>query len=131
APSAAQPITGSQGMIPTQVEKVRAGGLPTDLYQPEIDGIAAEVIQAQTRLTADPIGARSALEQAQQRARTLQERMDQILKMREEAKGISAALAALGDRVGKQRKGGLRLDEEGGNPDSPISQTVQTLEALG
>jgi hypothetical protein len=127
---AAEVIFGSQKEILTRVQKVEKEGLPSVPYKPEIDGIAAQAAQAKEVLTPDPIGARHTLDKAQERALTLRERMEQILERYADGRKISAALTTLGQQVADQRKSGVRLDEEGGNPDHPIGQTIQTLEAL-
>ncbi|MGD0043167.1 MAG: TPM domain-containing protein, partial [Isosphaeraceae bacterium] len=130
ARSAADVVAVSQREILTGVEKVEKEGLPSVPYKPEIDGIAAQAAQAKAILTPDPIGARQTLDKAQERALALRDRVHQILDRYAEGRRISAALAALGQQVANLRKSGLRLDEDGGNPDHPIGQTFQTLEAL-
>ena len=130
ARSAADVVAVSQREILTGVEKVEKEGLPSVPYKPEIDGIAAQAAQAKAILTPDPIGARQTFDKAQERALALRDRVHQILDRYAEGRRISAALTALGQQVANLRKSGLRLDEDGGNPDHPIGQTFQTLEAL-
>ena len=130
ARSAADVVAVSQREILTGVEKVEKEGLPSVPYKPEIDGIAAQAAQAKAILTPDPIGARQTLDKAQERALALRDRVHQVLDRYAEGRRISAALTALGQQVANLRKSGLRLDEDGGNPDHPIGQTFQTLEAL-
>ena len=130
ARSAADVVAVSQREILTGVEKVEKEGLPSVPYKPEIAGIAAQASQAKAILTPDPIGARQTLDKAQERALALRDRVHQILDRYAEGRRISAALTALGQQVADLRKSGLRLDEDGGNPDHPIGQTFQTLEAL-
>ena len=130
ARSAADVVVASQKEIHTRVEKVEKEGLPTVPYKPEIDGIAAQAEQAKEILTPDPIGAKQTLDKAQDRAVTLRDRVEQILERYADGRKISAELTTLGEQVAGNRKQGLRLDEEGGNPDHPIAQTFQTLESL-
>ncbi|MGB2611966.1 MAG: TPM domain-containing protein [Isosphaeraceae bacterium] len=130
ARSAADLVAVSQREILTGVEKVEKEGLPSVPYKPEIAGIAAQASQAKEILTPDPIGARQTLDKAQERAVALRDRVHQILDRYADGRRISAALTTLGQQVADQRKSGLRLDEEGGNPDHPIGQTFQTLEAV-
>ena len=130
ARSVADVVAASQQEILTGVAKVEKEGLPSVPYKPEIDGIAAQASHAKEILTPDPIGARQSLDKAQERAVALRDRVHQILDRYADGRGISAALATLGQQVANQRKSGLRLDEEGGNPDHPIGQTFQQLEAL-
>jgi len=130
ARSAADVVAVSQREILTGVEKVEKEGLPSVPYKPEIAGIAAQAAQAKEILTPDPIGARQTLDKAQERAVALRDRVHQILDRYADGRRISAALTTLGQQVANLRKSGLRLDEEGGNPDHPIGQTFQTLEAV-
>ena len=130
ARSAADVVAVSQREILTGVEKVEKEGLPSVPYKPEIAGIAAQASQAKAILTPDPIGARQTFDKAQERALALRDRVHQILDRYAEGRRISAALTALGQQVANLRKSGLRLDEDGGNPDHPIGQTFQTLEAV-
>ncbi|MGZ3303806.1 MAG: hypothetical protein ACXWO3_20395, partial [Isosphaeraceae bacterium] len=130
ARSAADVVAVIQREILTGVEKVEKEGLPSVPYKPEIAGIAAQASQAKEILTPDPIGARQTLDKAQERAVALRDRVHQILDRYADGRRISAALTTLGQQVANLRKSGLRLDEEGGNPDHPIGQTFQTLEAV-
>ncbi len=130
ARSAADVVAVCQREILTGVEKVEKEGLPSVPYKPEIDGIAAQAAQAKAILTPDPIGARQTLDKAQERALALRDRVHQVLDRYTEGRKISAALTALGQQVANLRKTGLRLDEDGGDPDHPNGQTFQALEAL-
>jgi hypothetical protein len=130
ARAAAQEVVQSQKDVQTNVQKVEHEGLPTVPYKPEIDGIADQARQAGGILTPDPVGARGSLDQARLRATTLRERIEQILQRYDEGRKVSAELASLGQQVAGHRQQGLRLDEEGGNPDQSIAQTFQKLEAL-
>ena len=123
-------VTERQGKIETKVGEVKKEGLPTVPYQPEIDGIAAQAGQAREVLTPDPIGARSTLDEA------------------DEARGDSGGAGGTDPpaRIARPRRSrprsrpwatrsrersqGLRLDEDGGDPDHPLAQTFQKLEDL-
>jgi hypothetical protein len=130
ARSAVDVVAVCQREILTGVEEVEKEGLPSVPYKPETDGIAAQAAQAKAILTPDPIGARQILDKAQERALALRDRVHQVLDRYAEGRRISAALTALGQQVANLRKSGLRLDEDGGNPDHPNGQTFQALEAL-
>ncbi len=130
ARSVAEVVVVRQREIQSGVEKVEKEGLPSVPYKPEIDGIAAQASKAREILTPDPIGARQTLDKAQERAVTLRDRVHQILDRYADGRKISESLTKLGQQVADQRKAGLRLDEEGGNPDYPSGQTFQKLEAL-
>ncbi|MBV8487155.1 MAG: TPM domain-containing protein, partial [Planctomycetaceae bacterium] len=130
ARAAAETVAASQKEIHEKVEHVAKEGLPTIPYKPEIDAIAAQAEAAGAILTPDPIGARESLEAAQERAVTLRDRVGQILERYAEGRKISAELSNLAEQVAKHRREGLRLDEDGGDPDHPIALTFQTLEGL-
>lgn len=130
ARAAAETLAAGQNEVHERVERVEKENLPSVPYKPEIDGIAASADHAREILTADPIGARTELEQAQQRAVALRDRIEQVLERHDEGRTISTDLAALAEKVAGHRKEGLRLDEEGGDPDHPIAQTRLKLEAL-
>jgi uncharacterized membrane protein YgcG len=130
ARSAADKVIERQKEIHTGIEKVNKEGLPTVPYTPEIDGIATQAEQAKQVLTPDPIGANQTLEAAQQRAVALRDRVGQILERFAEGRTLGTELTALGAKVAEHRRQGLRLDEDGGNPDYPSAQTFQRLEAL-
>jgi hypothetical protein len=128
ARSAVELVTQRQGKIEVRVAEVKKEGLPTVPYQPEMDGIAAEAGRAKEVLTPDPIGASATLGEAEKRAAALEDRVDHILQTYQEARTISASLKTVGDQVAKERSQGLRLDEDGGDPDHPLAQTFQKLE---
>lgn len=130
ARSVAEVVAGSQKEIRLKVEHVEKEGLPTVPYKPEIDAIAAQTEAAGAILTPDPIGARESLEAAQARAVTLRDRVEQILERYADGREISAELSNLAEQVAKHRREGLRLDEDGGDPDHPIALVFQTLEGL-
>ncbi len=120
----------SRSEIDDRVEKVAHEGLPTVPYKPELDGVAGEAEKAGKILVPDPIGARRSLESTRQRAVALRDRIEQILESFADGRKVSDALKVLGEEVGSRRSQGLRLDEDGGNPDHPIAQTYQRLEQL-
>jgi hypothetical protein len=126
----AEVVSGSQKEIHERVEHVEKEGLPTVPYTPEIDAIAAQAEAAGEILTPDPIGARQSLEAAQERAVTLRDRLQQILERYADGRKVSSELSNLAEQVAKHRREGLRLDEDGGDPDHPIALTFQTLESL-
>jgi septation ring formation regulator EzrA len=130
ARAALEAVTQRQGKIEVKVGEIKKEGLPAVPYQPEIDGIAAKASQARDVLTPDPIGASSTLGAAEKQAAALEDRVARILQIYQEARTISATLKTLGERVARERSQGLRLDEDGGNPDHPLAQTFEKLEEL-
>jgi hypothetical protein len=128
ARSAVEVVTQRRGKIEAKVGEVKKEGLPTVPYQPEMEGIAAQAGQAREILTPDPIGASTTLGEAEKRSITLEDRVERILQAYQEARTISASLKTLGDQVAGERSQGLRLDEDGGDPDHPMAQTFQELE---
>jgi uncharacterized membrane protein YgcG len=127
----ADDVAGRRKEVGDAIQRVDKEGLPTTPYKPEIDGISAQAQQAGVILTPDPIGAQQVFDQARGRAAALRDRIVQILERFAEGREVSAALVALAAKVAEQRRQGLRLDEEGGNPDHASARAAQRLEALG
>ncbi|QEH37512.1 Chromosome partition protein Smc [Aquisphaera giovannonii] len=116
--------------IDGRVGEVDKEGLPTLPYRPEVEGIAGEAEKAGKILVPDPIGARRSLGAARQRAASLRDRIQRILDGFADGRKVAESLKSLGQEVGRHRKDGLRLDEDGGDPDHPIARTFEALEGL-
>jgi hypothetical protein len=112
------------------VDRISKAGLPTAPYQPEIDEIASLVEQVEAILTPDPIGACSQASQVRDHATLLQQRVDRILEIHQDARTVTEALSPVREQAAKHRQNGLRLDEQGGNPDLPLAQAEQVAEQL-
>jgi hypothetical protein len=130
ARKAAEAVIAGRAAVQGVLDQVRALELPVEPYQPELDAIARGTDEGQSVLTPDPLGAKATLDQALARIKALRTRLEQIVQHFEDAQKLSSDLRALGERVAGQRSQGLRLDEDGGNPDEPMGQTFQSLEKL-
>lgn len=107
--------------VDAQVETIRNVGLPVEPYQEELAAIAAEADQARELIPADPIGARSILEGLRARGEALVARAGRVAAMVQESQKVAAALEGLKRQAAEHRAKGLRLDEEGGNPDAALA----------
>jgi hypothetical protein len=120
--------------LDAQLSAVEKLGLPTAPYQDDLTAIVDGTTQAGTRLTADPIGAGSALAEIRARAQGLLDRLDRVLRLFQDAQQAGASLDGITKQVANHRTQGLKLAEEGGNPDIFLGQAreahAQALAAL-
>jgi uncharacterized membrane protein YgcG len=109
-------------------------GLPVDPYEAERGAIRELKEKIRMRLAADPLGAQEAIEAARQRLRGLEARVGQIAERHARSLELMSEIEAAREAASQQRAGGLRLDEEGGNPDVPLATAreahARALEAL-
>ena len=96
----------------------------------EADRIAAEVARAAAVLVADPLGAKAALDRARTDAEALAGRAGDAAARRDDAATVREELKGLRDAVAARRRDGLRLDEDGGDPDLPAARADQALADL-
>ncbi len=120
-----QALGEAKDRIGAQLETVRKLGLPLTPYEDDQAAIGAGADQAGARLTADPIGAGSALEALRSRAEGLIGRLEGVAKQFQGAQQVKSALAGLEQQVANHRAQGLKLVEEGGNPDPFLEQGNQ------
>ncbi|WP_337174122.1 TPM domain-containing protein [Paludisphaera sp.] len=130
ARAAAATVEESLARTARRIEAVGAAGLPVAPYRPEADRIAEQARQADAILVSDPLGARAMLDQAASDSETLATRAGGVLARREEGAEVEAGLAKLRRDVTERRGDGLRLDEDGGNPDDPAARADQALADL-
>ena len=125
ARSAVVAVTERQGKIETKVGEVEKEGLPTVPYQPEIDGIAAQAEPGQGGPDARPdrgqVDARRGREARGDAARSGWNRSSSAIARRGRSRPRSRPWAT---RSPRERSQGLRLDEDGGNPDHPAGPDV-------
>ncbi|HZW31691.1 MAG TPA: hypothetical protein VFF52_13345 [Isosphaeraceae bacterium] len=128
-------IDAAKPKLASQVEAIRKLNLPTDPYQEELGAIAAGMAEADTILTADPIGTVAALEALRTRAERLLGRLERVASLFQDAKQVGTALEGVRRQVSSHRAQGLPLAEEGGNPDRFLEQGDQAhgqaITALG
>jgi hypothetical protein len=120
--------------IDAGLDALKKLGLPTAPYQEELSGVAAGTTSATTALVADPLGTKSVLEQLQSRSDALLARVQGVVALFADAKKAKSSLEAIKVQVAGERARGLKLIEEGGNPDPLLGQgeeaRAQTLAAL-
>ncbi len=127
-------IEEAKAEIDKRLEGVKSFSLPTTPYQEELTAITAGTSQAGARLIADPIGAGTALEDLRTRAGNLVGRLRWVVELFQDAQQAGTALEQVKKQVASHRAQGLKLSEEGGNPDHFLGQGSQahseTLMAL-
>jgi hypothetical protein len=120
-----QAIDEAKAQLDTQLAAVEKLGLPTAPYKDDLIAIGAGTTRAGTRLTADPIGAVSALEELRARSEGLLNRLGRVAAMFQEAQQAGTSLEGVKRLVANHRAQGLELGEEGGNPDHFLGQGSQ------
>jgi len=130
ARAAVQSVTEARAKADEAVRAVSAAGLPAEPYRPEAARIGAEVERAAAILVADPMGARAILDAAAGAVEALARRASDVLARKGEGDGVREGLAKLREDLAGHRRGGLRLDEDGGDPDGPAAQADQALDRL-
>jgi septation ring formation regulator EzrA len=126
ARKALEGVVGARPKLDAQVAAIRKLGLPIDPYQAEMAAIAAEADQARDLSTADPIGARASLEALRTRGEALAGRIERVSGLFQESQKASATIEGLRRHIAGHRAKGLRLDEEGGNPDESLAKADET-----
>jgi len=96
--------------------------LPTAPYHAELDSIAAETSKASSVLIADPLGTKKVLEQIHSQADTILKRIDSVASLFVDSRQVKTSLETLKRQVVTHRSQGLKLVEQGGNPDLPLEQ---------
>jgi hypothetical protein len=122
ARSELETVGSAKPKVEAQIESIRKLGMPIAPYQDELTAIAADVEKARELIPADPIGARSMLEALRSRGETLIARAERVGGLVQDVQKLASALEALKRQVAEHRAKGLRLDEEGGNPDESLAQ---------
>ena len=130
AQAAAGRVAEGREQAGAKIEAVRAAGLPTLPYQPEVERLASQAEGASAILAADPIGARTILDRVRADADALVLRASDVLARLGDGKKVQEAIADLRKDVAGHRSRGLRLDEDGGNPDPSAAQADQALARL-
>ena len=130
ARKAAEEVVDGRSQAVARVKAVDEAGLPTAPYQPDIDRLDALDKEADRILIPDPLGAKGVLSEALTTATRLRDRAENVLERLSDGRQVQAALEKLQADVADQRRNGLRLDEEGGDPDHLIAQAVQELAEL-
>jgi len=128
AEAAAAAVAEARERAAARIEDLGRTGLPTAPHQPVLDRIIGQEKQARGILGSDPIGAKTIFDAALVDSQALAEKADALIARREEGEQERQALRKLRDDVTKQRAGGLRLDEEGADPDPLVALADEALD---
>jgi uncharacterized membrane protein YgcG len=127
-------ITAARPKLDQALESVKKIDLPTAPYQDELAALDTGRTQASSALGADPIGTQSVLEQLRSQAGGLLSRIEHVASLFQDARQVKTSLETIKRQVAGHRSAGLKLVEEGGNPDSALDQgdsaRAETLTAL-
>jgi uncharacterized membrane protein YgcG len=115
-------ITAARPKLDAAIIAVKKLNLSTAPYDEELGSVDAATAQAGALSAADPLGARTALEQLRTRAQGLLSRIERVASLFRDAQQVKTALEALIRQVAGHRAQGLKLVEEGGNTDQPLQQ---------
>jgi uncharacterized membrane protein YgcG len=102
--------------------------LPTKPYQGELDSLTASTSQAGARMIADPMGTQSVLEALRGKSDVLLSRVERVASLFADAKQVKTTIETIRRQVAAHRAQGLKLVENGGNPDPALSQG-ETMQA--
>jgi uncharacterized membrane protein YgcG len=118
-------VAATRPKIDAALDLVKKLGLPTGPYEEELGSVDAGTAGAGPLSAGDPMGARTALEPLRARAGGLLNRIERVASLFRDAQQAKTALEALTRQVAGHRAQGLKLVEEGGNPDQPLQQGVE------
>jgi len=118
-------VAAARPKIDAAIVSVKKLDLPTAPYEEELGSVDAGTAQAGPLSAGDPMGARTALEQLRARAEGLLNRIERVASLFRDAQQAKTALEALTRQVAGHRAQGLKLVEDGGNPDQPLQQGVE------
>ena len=129
-----QAVTAARPKIDAGLDEIKKLGLPTAPYQDELAAVAAGLSQASSVLAADPLGTMTTLEQLRTRSDGFLGRIERVVSLDGDAKQIKSTLETIRRQVAGHRAQGLKLIEDGGNPDAFLSEAeaahAATLTAL-
>ncbi len=108
-----------------RIQEIGKLGLPVEPYQQIARGLGEDRDRWGAQIESDPIGVRSALASDRAKAEELLGRMERIAALHTDARKVATALEGLRRQVAEHRAKGLRLDEEGGNPDESLARADQ------
>ena len=115
-------VTAARPKIDAGLEEVKKLGLPTAPYQEELGAVAAGLTQASSVLAADPLGTMTVLEQLRSRSDAFLGRIERVVSLFGDAQKVKSSLETIKRQVAGHRAQGLKLIEDGGNPDPLLGQ---------
>jgi hypothetical protein len=122
ARTALEAVAAARPKIDAGLEEIKKLGLPTAPYQEELGAVSAAVTQAGSVLVADPLGTMTVLGQLRSRSDAFLGRIERVVSLFGEVQKVKASVETIQRQVSGHRAQGLKLIEEGGNPDPLLSQ---------
>ncbi len=113
-----------------RIDAIAKLGLPDRPFQAELHGLMEDRDRLEPQLLADPLGARSSLEADRKKADEAAGRLDRLAGLYADAQKLAIALDATRRQAAEHRARGLRLDEDGGNPDPPLARADEARAAV-
>jgi hypothetical protein len=129
-----QAVTTARPKIDAGLDEIKKLGLPTAPFQDELAAVSAGFSQASSVLAADPLGTMTALEELRSRSDAFLGRIERVVSLSGDAQKVKSTLDAIRRQVAGHRAQGLKLIEDGGNPDALLNEAeavhAETLTAL-
>jgi len=127
-------ITTARLKLDAALETVKKVDLPTSPYQEDLAAVDAGTTQASSLLALDPLGTKTLLEQLKSRTESLLSRIERVASLFRDAQQVKTSLESIKRQAAGHRAQGLKLVEDGGNPDHALGQGdtahSETLTAL-
>jgi uncharacterized membrane protein YgcG len=123
-------VTAARPKIDAGLENIKKLRLPTAPFEEEVSAIEAGITGAGTALVADPLATKTALEQLQSRMEKLIGRIERVVSLHADAGKVRASLEAIKRQAAGHRAQGLKLVEDGGNPDPILGQADEASAEL-
>jgi len=127
-------ITTARPKLDVAIETIAKVDLPTSPYQEDLAAVDAGTTQASSLLAPDPLGTKTVLEQLKARTESLLSRIERVASLFRDAQQVKTSLESIKRQTAGHRAQGLKLVEDGGNPDHALDQGdaahSETLAAL-
>ena len=113
-------ITTARPKLDAALETVKKVDLPTSPYQEDLAAVDAGTTQASSLLAPDPLGTKTVLEQLKSRTESLLSRIERVASLFRDAQQVKTSLESIKRQTAGHRAQGLKLVEDGGNPDHAL-----------
>lgn len=111
-----------RGVAAEQLKAIVEQGISNAPFLAEQREVAQLLERADACVTPDPLAATGLLDSAHEKCRKLSQRARDVIERSKEARGVIERIEETTRAIAEKRTGGLRLDEELGNPDVPLKQ---------
>jgi uncharacterized membrane protein YgcG len=105
------------------IAAVTKDGLPTKPYEGELDSLSDGTNQAGARMLSDPMGTQKVLEWLRSKSDVLLERIERVDAIFTDARQVKNTIETIRRQVAVHRAQGLKLAEDGGDPDRALLQS--------